>query len=149
MRPILFIAFYLSIALSMFTMGETKEAGRCTGSAYCTACKNCSACKYCNNGGSCGVCSNRSKTKEYHGSSGTSHSNYPTNVYKRQSTVTPKAGIVKQNVNVREKPDAASRKLATITRSDEIQILSYHGGWLKIKVKKTSLVGYVAKIYIL
>jgi hypothetical protein len=32
-------------------------AGRCTGSAYCSACKNCSACKHCNGGGgTCGVC---------------------------------------------------------------------------------------------
>jgi hypothetical protein len=38
----------LLILLCQFTHSF---AGRCTGSAYCSACKNCSACKHCNGGG--------------------------------------------------------------------------------------------------
>ncbi len=37
------------------------ENGTCRGLASCTACKNCKYCKYCNNGGSCGVCVDRTK----------------------------------------------------------------------------------------
>lgn len=34
-----------------------ENAGRCTGSEYCSACTNCSRCAHCGAGGVCGVCS--------------------------------------------------------------------------------------------
>ena len=44
--------------LILFLLGSHPAmAGRCTGSADCTACTTCSSCEYCNSGGgTCGVC---------------------------------------------------------------------------------------------
>src|SRR5580765_2580227 len=60
MRSILLL---ITVAVSFIACDAA--AGRCTGSAHCTACKTCRYCAYCTSGGTCGVCGG--------GSAGSSH----------------------------------------------------------------------------
>lgn len=63
MRQVLFKILFLIAIISI--SGKDKNDGRCSGNAYCTACTSCSSCKNCSvYGGTCGVCTPRSKPKK-------------------------------------------------------------------------------------
>ena len=126
----------------ILTSGSTNHDGKCTGSAYCSACKNCSACRHCNNGGSCGVCRGINLKSE--------RNFYPTprktsnaTSYRSINSSSHKIGVVLRETNVRSQPNTKAKIICTVDYTDNIEILQYHGEWIKIKVYDNQRVGYV------
>ncbi|WGH76691.1 SH3 domain-containing protein [Tenacibaculum tangerinum] len=128
---------------------------RCTGSANCRACKNCNYCKHCSKGGSCGVCSGRNQTRNY----SNSRKNYPrpkptertifdgrntTNTIIQEEPYYLKILLVNQNsLNLRSGPDTSYYVIQELNFSEKLSLLSTHGKWIKVKVKKTKAIGFV------
>lgn len=124
-----------------------EKKGRCTGSAYCTACSNCSRCAHCSNGGSCGVCSpsetyytTKTETKEKKNKSSYKIKPIPITktYYKNESII-----VYNQLINLREKPTTKSKIIQCLSTGDEVLFIESTDDWIKVKVKKTGLVGYI------
>jgi hypothetical protein len=97
MQPIL-KAIILLVLLCQFT---PSHAGRCTGSAYCSACKNCSSCKHCNGGGgTCGVCSGGDSYKESRNANSSYGTTTPDQKNNRYNSGSPnEPGVSTRNTN--------------------------------------------------
>ncbi|MDX8554201.1 SH3 domain-containing protein [Tenacibaculum sp. 1B UA] len=128
---------------------------RCTGSANCRACKNCKYCKHCSRGGSCGVCAKRNRTKSY------------TNPYKsykkpKQTKQTIFDGrktnstlsleepyylktllVNKNSLNLRSGPDTSYYVIQQLDFGEKLTILATHAKWIKVKVQRTKVIGFV------
>ncbi|WP_428742685.1 SH3 domain-containing protein [Tenacibaculum sp.] len=133
----------------------TPEA-RCTGSANCRACKNCNYCKHCNSGGSCGVCDRRSNTKSYTNSYNSYKKPEQTkrNIFDGRTTTNSTSSIeepyylktllVNKNLlNLRSGPDTSYYVIQQLGYGEKLTVLSMHGKWIKVKVKRTKVVGFV------
>ncbi|RKF03375.1 SH3 domain-containing protein [Tenacibaculum lutimaris] len=126
---------------------------RCTGSAYCRACKNCSRCKHCSGGGSCGVCARGKQTRSYTNSYKSDRKTQQTKktVFNGSTSITSlekpnnlKTLLVnKKNLNVRSGPDISYYIIQQLEFGEKLSLISTHGKWIKIKVKKTKVVGFV------
>lgn len=105
---------------------ENGEQGRCTGASDCKICKNCSGCKHCAyNGGSCGVCSSQKHTIGSKYSKGDSIS-------------------ITEISQVYKKPDTSSEVIQTVLKGADLIYIDAVNGWMKIKVEKSGLIGYIS-----
>ncbi|CAM1358429.1 putative SH3 domain-containing protein [Tenacibaculum sediminilitoris] len=129
---------------------------RCTGSANCRACKNCNYCKYCNSGGSCGVCGKRSSTKNYTNSYN-GYSKKPQtkrNIFDGRNTTNSALSLEepyylktllvnKNSLNLRSGPDTSYYVIQQLDFGEKLTILATQAKWIKVRVKKTKVVGFV------
>lgn len=156
---------------------KPKEAGRCTGSAYCSACSNCSRCGHCSNGGSCGVCATYSPPARYtapHASTSSSRSsvNSPSkkaqtvsltckesvkskakkeDVSKKKTAIYHPEDIVAVNsetLKLREEPGNESAFIETLKKYDLLMVIAIDGEWLQVKVIHSGNFGYVKAEYV-
>ncbi|WP_146106871.1 SH3 domain-containing protein [Polaribacter porphyrae] len=123
------------------------ELGRCTGSSYCTACKNCSGCKHCSkNGGSCGVCSSVSNKVYRNNYSKKKSTSFSKIAYKLKKGNTLYVSI--ETLNLRKEPNSKSKILERLKKDAALIYLDKTKNWIKVKVKKTGLIGYVYGKYL-
>ena len=137
--------------------------GRCSGTAYCSACSNCSGCKHCSqNGGSCGVCSGgssvpnkiysskRTKSKKSRVTSTkqpiiSTEPTTPIHFYEEDSVII----ITAEKLNVRNGPGLQYSILTELTSGELITVLENNTTeWVKIKVNKNDVEGYVYGKYL-
>ncbi|KAF2343070.1 SH3 domain-containing protein [Flavobacterium tistrianum] len=155
---------------------KLKEAGRCTGSAYCSACSNCSRCAHCSNGGSCGVCASYSPPVRY------TAPRTATSLKSKVASPSKKSGAVsftsQQSVeskekkvparlkstlayrpedmlavnseilNLREGPGSEYDIIETLKRYDILMVIAIDGEWLQVKVIQSSNFGFVKAEYV-
>lgn len=149
---------------------KPKEAGRCTGSAYCSACSNCSRCAHCSNGGSCGVCASYSKPVRFTAPPKATNSrtvNSPATVsFTSETSVkskTKKESVIKKVVTynpkdmlavnaevlkLREGPGNEYEVLENLKKYDLLMIIAIKGEWLQVKVIQSGNFGYVNMKYV-
>jgi uncharacterized protein YgiM (DUF1202 family) len=165
---VIIIAVLSLILLNSFIIYKTDFSdescgGRCSGTAYCSACSNCSGCKHCiQNGGTCGVCSGGStipnktySSRKY--SNRRSKTNSPklpvintepkasTQYYEENSVII----VTTEKLNVRSGPGLQYSILTELTSGDFITILENNNSeWVKIKINKNNVVGYVYSKYL-
>ena len=146
-----------------------KEAGRCTGSAYCSACSNCSRCAHCSNGGSCGVCASYSQPVRYTAPKKASEirSSYPSKSSAQASfnlgscektksknasaskKVTPvyrsedMLAVASEVLNLREGPGTEYELIEVLHKDDLIKVIAVDGEWLQVKVIQSGNYGFV------
>lgn len=120
------------------------EDGRgCSGSAYCTACKNCSGCKHCaKNGGTCGVCSSKTRYKSISTSSNISPSKT------RSYTIGSEIFVSSPTLNLREGPSSKYKIIEKLSQNEGLELIEIKGSWLKVRVKNSGTLGYVYSKYI-
>lgn len=152
---------------------KPKEAGRCTGSAYCSACSNCSRCAHCSNGGSCGVCTSYSQSVKYTAPSKATKSR-TLNSSTKAATVsftsetsvkskTKKKSVIKkvviyrpedmlavntETLKLREGPGNEYEVIENLKKYDLLMIIAIDGEWLQVKVIQSGNFGYVNVKYV-
>ncbi|MFD2943266.1 hypothetical protein [Flavobacterium notoginsengisoli] len=154
---------------------ETKkeEAGRCTGSAYCSACSNCSRCAHCSSGGSCGVCASYSAPVRYTAprtsgsgsrkvSSGSGISSKSTvkafsktDVYStpKKEAVSAKVkviyrsedmlGVKLENLKLYDGPGTEYEVLEVLEKYAILKVIAVDGEWLQVVVVESRNFGFV------
>lgn len=153
---------------------KTKEAGRCTGSAYCSACSNCSRCAHCSSGGSCGVCSSYSQPVTYTEKPKTRKSGIANPSTKssavsftsetsvkskaKKKSVNKKAVIIynsedmlavnAENLKLLEGPGNEYEIIENLKRYDLLMVIAIDGEWLQVKVIQSGNFGYVNAKYV-
>ncbi|OOB84073.1 hypothetical protein BZL53_03085 [Flavobacterium columnare] len=128
-----------------------KEAGRCTGSTYCTACRNCSRCAHCSSGGSCGVCSSTTTSTHYLYNSNekkSKRSRIPKYSSKLSSSkkyyyVDETITIYNDILNLRENPSLESKIIEKITFGVNVVFIEEKGDWIKVRVEESENIGYL------
>lgn len=127
---------------------NTPPEARCTGSANCRACKNCKYCKHCSRGGSCGVCAKRSRTKSYTKPKQTKQTIFDGR--KTNSTLLKeepyylKTLLVNKNLlNLRSGPSTSYYVIQELDFGEKLTILATQEKWIKVKVKRTKVIGFV------
>lgn len=109
-------------------------AGRCTGSAYCTACKNCKYCAHCNSGGSCGVCGKKTVRTPRKPESATVRKYYPS---RAEATKKPTANEEEPKLEVTNTDPTATAKVYVILQETSLRV----EGEAQAKVLKRLRVG--------
>ncbi|WP_264530151.1 SH3 domain-containing protein [Flavobacterium sp. N502540] len=150
-----------------------KEAGRCTGNAYCSACSNCSRCAHCSNGGSCGVCASYSQPVRYTAppkatksrtvnssakaatvsfTSGTSlkSKTKKESTIKKVVTYSPEdmLAVNTEILKLREGPGNEYEVIENLKRYDLLMVIAIDGEWLQVKVIQSGNFGYVNMKYV-
>lgn len=160
----LFLFILILSSCNAFTQINTTKSlaccdvGRgCTGSAYCSACKNCSGCKHCSkNGGSCGVC-NGGRVKKYTSQKRTTKKsatetrkkpNYTYTKIKSKFNSNSYLYVSSKTLNLRKGAGTKFKIIATLLKDTRLTYLDKQNGWIKVKVVKTGLVGYVYYKYL-
>lgn len=119
----------------------SKNEGRCTGSAYCTACSNCSRCAHCGSGGSCGVCSSRNTYYAEPKKKATK------TTYSTRSMLSAVSGDILQvsvaTVNVRKGPGTKYGIIEKMAKGQEVVFHELLGNWAYVTVRSTGSKGYV------
>ncbi|CAM1343577.1 SH3 domain-containing protein [Tenacibaculum amylolyticum] len=131
---------------------------RCTGSPYCRACKNCSRCKHCNSGGSCGVCERKrtisipkkkvlKRTKYEVKEDKEQRKNYMLKVLNEEPTekysFKKLLRIKEAKTPLRSGAGESYYVIQKLKKYEELMLLSVHGEWLRVKVKRTKTIGFV------
>lgn len=135
------------------------DAGRCTGSASCSACRNCSRCAHCSGGGSCGICADKARTyavpkrsspHQYSAPSRTTTSRSNNTVRKdlAASTEAKTLVVISQTLNLREGPGKEYPIVARLAYSDELTFISVTGDWLKVTTTDGEYTGFVYWRYV-
>ena len=148
---------------------KPKEAGRCTGSAYCSACSNCSRCAYCSSGGSCGVCTSYSKPVRYTATPKVTKSRIanpstkstavsftsetPVKSKAKKESVNKKVvisynpedmlAVNAENLKLLEGPGNEYEVIENLKRYDLLMVIAIDGEWLQVKVIQSGNFGYV------
>lgn len=158
--------------LASCCVSKTKEEGRCSGNAYCSACTNCSRCAHCSSGGSCGVCASystpvrteprRVKENRAVNPSGNSFVSSNANVsvkskskkeivgkkvpltYRSQDML----GVASEILNLREGPGTEYEVIEELKRYDILKLIALDGEWLQVKVIESGNFGYVKVGYV-
>lgn len=55
----------LVFSLFLTSCTSLPPPGKCTGDNDCTVCTSCKSCKFCKNGGTCGVCNGKKKSRQH------------------------------------------------------------------------------------
>ncbi|MEL1252173.1 SH3 domain-containing protein [Flavobacterium sp. DGU38] len=152
---------------------KTKEAGRCTGNAYCSACSNCSRCAHCSSGGSCGVCNSYSQPVRYTEKPKATKSRIANPSKKsapvsftsetsakskgKKEPVNKKAvniyntedmlAVNAENLKLREGPGNEYVVIENLKRYDLLMVIGIDGDWLQVKVIQSGNFGYVNAKY--
>ncbi|REH50444.1 SH3 domain-containing protein [Tenacibaculum gallaicum] len=121
---------------------------RCTGSANCRACKNCKYCKHCSRGGSCGVCTKRSRTKSYTKPKQTKQTIFDgrktnSTLLKEEPYYLKTLLVNKNSLNLRSGPDTSYYVIQELDFGEKLTILATHAKWIKVKVIRTKVIGFV------
>ena len=156
---------------------KPKEAGRCTGSAYCSACSNCSRCAYCSSGGSCGVCASYSPPVRYSAPrtatpSSKSRSANPSKKaevvsFSSQTSVKSKAkkeavsrkavviyhpedmaAVSSETLKLREEAANEAAVIEILEKYDLLMVIAIDGEWMQVKVIQSGNFGYVKAEYV-
>lgn len=151
---------------------KPKDAGRCTGSAYCSACSNCSRCAHCSSGGSCGVCASysapvrytaprtvsggRAKTTSKNTVTASSNSNFYSKP--KKESVSKKViinyrtedmlAVDSEILNLREGPGTEYEVIEVLERHELLKVIAIDGEWLQVKVIESGNYGYVNVKYV-
>ncbi len=121
---------------------------RCSGSANCRACKNCKYCKHCSRGGSCGVCAKRSRRKSYTKPIQTKQTIFDgpatNSALSLEEPYYLKTLLVNKNsLNLRSGPDTSYYVIQQLDFGEKLTILATHAKWIKVKVIRTKVIGFV------
>lgn len=169
---ILFFVFVYSMSAQNHKLiasccdAKSKELGRCTGSAYCSACSNCSRCAHCSNGGSCGVCASYSQPARYTTPRKVSGSTVKTfskntvttasnsNIYSKpqKGAVAKKVitdyhsedmlAVESETLNLREGPGVEYDVIEVLKKYAVIKVIAIDGEWLQVKVIESGNYGF-------
>jgi hypothetical protein len=149
---IFFLAFLFSVSIcfsqDIASCCTSKDDGRCTGSASCTACKNCSRCAHCGAGGTCGVCApaterDRPKPSGNKPKSTGTGTKTPATTTNDDDVSAPAQFEVTAEVNLRSGPGENFGIIEKMKKGAKVIKLAERGTWTKVETLNTLKIGWV------